>query len=205
MARLTKTFTTSSRDEILDICDQISKIISEQIGNGTTKKPIVIGIQGNKNSGKSIFWDRIREQILGQSGIYLAAQSESTDSDDTLGYIREKITRRFESWVGSLFNTDQKIRLYFANMDLLFSGYKMEHMPLILQSEKAFEGDAHALKELGDVIILTNSDNSRAHEVPFDITVDLQYQNPDHDYWNEDKREWKMNISITSTIPDVCI
>ncbi|MAZ75831.1 MAG: hypothetical protein CMH31_00845 [Micavibrio sp.] len=203
MKQLTRAYEIATRDEILKLCDHISSVIAQRLKEDPLNKPIIIGVKGDKNSGKSLIWDRIREQLLVHGGIFLAKKSESTQTDDVMGYTREKITRRFENWLGNLHGHKAPIRLFFANMDLLFSGYKRENMPLVLNAERGFEGDKEALSTLGDVIILTNSDNCRTNNINFDIIIDMQYENPDHDYWDENKREWNMNISVTISLPEL--
>lgn len=202
MRKLSKEFGISSRDELVELCDQITQIIINHMSKDSSfkKRPIIIGIKGDKNVGKSIFWDGIREQLLEYGGIFVATKSESYQTDNLLGYVREKIIRRFENWVGTPREKSisaTKLRLFFANLDLLFHGYKRENMAIVYNADQAMEGDLKALSQLGDIVIFTNSNNARAVNINYDLIIDLQHKNQDINPWKEEN--WNLNVNLQAT------
>lgn len=121
MSALTETFQISTRDDVVYLCKQIAKSIRDElIRNPDRKAPIVISLTGEDNSGKSLFWDAIRENLFKHGGIFIKSKSESNQKDP------KSPLRSYETWAGTIDKTERQYSLFACNVGQLFHDYMGE-------------------------------------------------------------------------------
>ena len=183
MNTLTKTFEVSSRDEIVVLCDQITELIRAELEiNPDRKKPIIISINGDVNAGKSILWDRIREKLLKNGGVFIKKDSDSYQ--DSL--------RIFETWQGSIFdNNTNDIRLFACNVTQLVQSMSADNTARL---KKLLN---YKYQTFADVILLSNTFDSLLPIEDYDLMVNINYVGKKRDYFS--RTQWQRHLSIKTT------
>ena len=144
MDTLSKTFATNTREEIVALCDNLAKIIREELSkNPERKAPIIISLQSADNAGKSAFWDLIREWLFIKGGIFIKKHSHSSQEGG----------RVYETWQGQVSEEGRPLRLLNCNVGALM----YEHMArLPIDTLYKIMGKGESITRY-DIIILSKS------------------------------------------------
>jgi len=177
MPNLKQHFDVHSRDDIIKICDLVANQIRKTLNQEKPLKPILIAINGSPGMGKSIFWDRVREVLLEHGGIFVKKDSSSDEKKDRL----------YETWVGKLKNSENKIKIFCANMH-----QGDETMTAMVGPE--------SLNLLGDIIILSNVPDELfdAGKIDYNIFMDM---NMDAIRNHPSPSGWEMSLQLTTLKP----
>lgn len=184
MVDLTQIFALRSREEISALCNKIANLITPLIKNKTpSSPPIVIGITGGVNSGKSIFWDEVRRHLAGDHAIFISKLSASNEEDG----------RHFETWDATLLGTKQKFKMFTCNVNAIYHG---SHGTLDIMSPLK-EINGHKRRELGDLIILTNQHPTFIHQNAYTLFINITtLQTPPLKTWDRN-----IEVVIPETSP----
>ena len=116
MVDLVHIFNFSSREEIAALCKEVASLITPILEKRKPNDPpVIIGITGNVNAGKSIFWDEIRQHLFESGGIFIANKSESS----------EIYGRHYETWVGNVEELSKEQTIFLCNVNCSICQYSV--------------------------------------------------------------------------------
>ena len=141
-------FRTNSRNELIDVIKNYIKTIdSEHILKN--KLPLIIKLNGTRNSGKSLVLDILNKQLLGGSATLDRENSKTNESDE----------RTYESWVGDT-TAGSKIKIFFTNIHALTDDSIQKCIFDDLENIEEDKIDSGQYTQLGNIIILSGVRNS---------------------------------------------
>ncbi len=109
MKPLSLCFQTATRPELVALAHHVAKAIPHD-RLFDAPKPYIICLTGDPDSGKSLFWDEIKDALFRTNGNLDPNYSEDLQCDD----------RIYEAWDGHHIGTLKPLRIFFCNMDSLF-------------------------------------------------------------------------------------
>ena len=148
MLNLEKAISTETRDQLVEIARLIGRNLSPELLLDRDQ-PFIITMNGDPVSGKSLYWDYIKDELLGDSANINPSFSEDITSDD----------RVYETWVGKEKTSQKPLRVFFCNLDSSFLRSKDTRnieTRLLRSFDSARFTSESGLREFGDLIITSN-------------------------------------------------
>lgn len=186
MKPLTETYNIKSRSDIIALCDELTIMIRKRLAANEHKNgPIFLIINGDGGIGKSIFWDRIRENLFKHGGIFIEQSS----------YSKQDVGQRlYETWQGNTQGHDQTFTMFCGNL----RNGKFDYANALMNEE--------TLPDLGDIVILSNvpegyfSQHTPLFEI--ELTLDPIHLPIDDDFKaNIEKARWSIKADVVSCTP----
>jgi hypothetical protein len=160
MQPLSLCFETATRPQLVQLAQDVARAIPIR-RLFDAKTPYIICLTGDKDGGKSLFWDEIKSTLLGTDCHADQNYSEDLQSDD----------RIYEAWDGQHIDTLRPLRIFFCNMESLFLNIEDIRDVKI----KIFSQSPKMKTEMGDLLILSNSNLEEC-----DLHIDLRYGGKNH-------------------------
>lgn len=160
MQPLSLCFETATRPQLVQLAQDVARAIPiERMFDAV--KPYMVCLTGDPDSGKSLFWDEIKDALFRTSGHLNPHYSEDLRSDD----------RIYEAWEGQHIGTLKPLRVFFCNMDSLFLSIEDERYV-----KRKILSESPVLKsEMGDVLLLSNANLEEC-----DLHIDLKFGGHNH-------------------------
>lgn len=103
------TYNSKSREELVSFAHGLAAAIDPQLSK-RSRLPLVVCLRGDKNAGKSLFWDEIKEALLGGTARIDPSFSEDLATAD----------RIYETWNGKHSLRGDPLKIFFCNIQSMF-------------------------------------------------------------------------------------
>ncbi len=187
MTNISYIFESKNRPELKEFIQNFARAIQPSLAL-KVGLPLVISICGEKNTGKSLFWDEIKNTLL----------EETAKLDPQSLHSNEETGRIYEKWSGAVNGTD-KLSILFYNLSAAKDIDPLNIHPFINQLKKTPSGqEAQILdpRRLGDLLLLSNGLNT-----PSILDISLHVQTEESLFWQEALDNWKRKIRLGNIKP----
>ncbi|MCB1721658.1 MAG: hypothetical protein H6860_00230 [Rhodospirillales bacterium] len=152
MAHIEKTLHVQNRDALVKQAEEIALAIPGKSFRNKKARPYIICINGATNSGKSLFWDVIKDTLL----------QNTAKKKPHIAQLFPHRNRHMERWHGTDQKTGTNIKILFANMAMnrtsFFDIYdtSTEKLAQLVELTETSPKQIRQLRRYGDLLLLSN-------------------------------------------------
>lgn len=161
---LIKEHQAANRQDLIKAAERLADIIQDYLDKG---EPVpIININGSVGAGKSLFWDFVKQKLLGSSATFLEGKSKSSCSSD------EMPGRIYETWTKQDKGKNEGLTLFLCNVNRALLESFRGKTSVDLEDLRVGKSI-----DYGDVIILTNTEPGFIPEDIKQLEISVTYDN----------------------------
>jgi hypothetical protein len=169
-------YNSLQREELATFARSMAQAIAPALTR-TNPLPVVVCLRGDKDAGKTLFWDETRNELLGTS----ARIDRHFSQDLTTG------DRIYETWNGFHRTTGDPLKIFFCNMDSLY--FDIEDDQHIRRQIYDLRTDERDPRRFGDLLLLSNRHVDAS-------CLDIKVQKPTRSM-SKMRSEWDRKTTLT--------